>query len=332
MRPIQDAFPLLQTPKKIFIITHHKPDGDAIGSMLGLYHFLQKNGHSVVAVEPSEMPEFLMWMPGVDDILNYEEKPEQCEVALKEAELIFCLDLNDPSRTKYLTQQIINAPQPKIIIDHHLFPKECWDYEMLNHTKSSTSEMVYDFINLMGKNEEIDHNIATCLYTGLMTDTGSFRFSCTTEETHLMAADLKSKGLEHSIIHEHINDSWTLKRMQFLGYVLMEKMEIFPHEHAGLIALSKQDLKSFGMNINDTEGLVNQPLSIKGVQFATLITERTDEVRLSFRSKGDLDVNAFARKYFNGGGHMNASGGKSDKSFSETVTYFKQILNEIRPH
>lgn len=331
MRPIQDAFSLLQTPKKIFIVTHHKPDGDAIGSMLGLRFFLQKLGHDVVAVEPSEMPDFLMWMPGADDVLNYEEKPEKCEEAFNNAELIFCLDFNDPTRTKYLSQQLIQTTTPKIIIDHHLFPKDCWDYGMLNAAKSSTSEMVYDFINLMSKNEIIDTNIATCLYTGLMTDTGSFRFSNTTEDTHLMAADLKRKGLEHSHIHDMVNDSWSLKRMQFLGYVLLEKMEIFPQEHAGMIALSKQDLKSFGMNINDTEGLVNQPLSIKGVQFATLITERTDEVRLSFRSKGDLDVNAFARKYFNGGGHLNASGGKSEKSFSETVTYFKQILNEIRP-
>ncbi len=331
MRPIQDAFPLLQTPKKIFIITHHKPDGDAIGSMLGLSYFLKKMGHEVAAIEPSEMPEFLTWMPGVDGVLNYEEKPILCDAAFNEAALIFCLDFNDPSRTKYLTQQLEQTTTPKIIIDHHLFPKECWDYGMINSAKSSTSEMVYDFINLMGKNEMIDNNIATCLYTGLMTDTGSFRFSCTTDETHLMAADLKRKGLNHSIIHEHINDSWSLKRMQFLGYVLLEKMEIFPKEHAGLIALSKQDLKTFGMNINETEGLVNQPLCIKGVKFATLITERTDEVRLSFRSKGDYDVNAFARKYFNGGGHLNASGGKSNSSFLETVTYFKQILSEIHP-
>jgi phosphoesterase RecJ-like protein len=331
MRPIQDAFSLLKTPQKIFIVTHHKPDGDAIGSMLGLSHFLKKLGHEVAAIEPSEMPEFLLWMPGVDDVFNYEEKPEKCEEAFKQADLIFCLDFNDPSRTKYFTQHLEQTTQPKIIIDHHLFPKECWNYGMINSEKSSTSEMVYDFINLMGMNELIDTNIAICLYTGLMTDTGSFRFSCTTEETHLMVADLKRKGLEHSFIHEQVNDSWSLKRMQFLGYVLLEKMEIFSQDHAGLIALSKQDLKTFGININETEGLVNQPLSIKGVQFATLITERADEVRLSFRSKGALDVNAFARKYFSGGGHMNASGGKSNLSFSETVTYFKQILNEIRP-
>jgi phosphoesterase RecJ-like protein len=332
MHPIQDAFPLLQTPKKIFITTHHKPDGDAIGSILGLYHYLTKKGHTVTPVAPSELPEFLMWLPGVEFALNYEAEPKKCDAALAEADIIFCLDFNDFSRTKHLTTQLENATQPKILIDHHLLPKPVWDYGMSIPEKSSTCEMVYDFINLYGDNKMIDKDIAACIYTGVMTDTGAFRFPVTTASVHEMVADLKRKGLDHSIIHEEVYDSWSLKRMQFLGYVLLEKMEVFPQYNAALISLSRKDLKLFEVSTGDTEGLVNYPLSIAGIRFATLITERTDEVKFSFRSKGDFDVSSFARQHFSGGGHFNASGGRSTASFIDAVTTFKQILSDIHPH
>ena len=331
MKPIQEVLPLLATPKKIFITTHHKPDGDAIGSMLGLYHYLTKKGHNVTAVAPSELPEFLMWMPGVQHLFNYEAESKKSDRALRESDLIFCLDFNDYSRTKHLTQLLEAATQPKVLIDHHLLPKPQWDFGISIPEKSSTCEMIYDFINMSGDNDLIDSDIAACLYTGILTDTGSFRYSSTTAHTHLVAADLKQKGLNHTYIHEHVNDSWSLGRMQFLGYVLLEKMEIFPKYNAGLIALSKQDLKLFDVSNGDTEGLVNYPLSIAGIRFATLITERGDEVKLSFRSKGDFDVSSFAREHFNGGGHFNASGGKSNLSFSETIARFKQILSDIHP-
>jgi phosphoesterase RecJ-like protein len=331
MQQIQNAFPLLQQPKKIFITTHHKPDGDAIGSMLGLYHYLTAKGHTVSAVSPSDVPDFLMWMPGVERLYNYEAEPKRCEEALRDAELIFCLDFNDFSRTKHLTQLLEQATQPKILIDHHLFPKPVWDYGMSIPEKSSTSEMVYDFINLCGDNALINTDIAACLYTGVMTDTGSFRFPVTTASVHLMIADFKQRGLNHSRIHEEVYDSWSTVRMQFLGYVLLEKMEILPEYNAGLIALSRKDIKLFNVNTGDMEGLVNYPLSIAGVRFAVLITERADEVKLSLRSKGDFDVSSFAREYFNGGGHFNASGGRSTESFIDTVTRFKQILSDIHP-
>jgi phosphoesterase RecJ-like protein len=331
MRPIQDIFPLLQTPKKIFITTHHKPDGDAIGSMLGLYHYLRKKGHEVTAVSPGEIPNFLVWLPGVESLFNFESEPKPALRALAACDLIFCLDLNDPSRTKLMEQQITAAAQPKVLIDHHLFPKPIWDYGMSIPEKSSTSEMVYDFINLCGDNKLIDLDIASCLYTGTMTDTGSFRFSITSGHVHEMIADFKHKGLDHSRIHDEVYDSWSHRRMQFLGYVLMEKMEIFPRYNAGLIALSRQDLKLFEVTPGDTEGLVNYPLSVAGIRFSTLITERSEEVKMSFRSKGDFDVNTFAREHFNGGGHFNASGGRSNLPFVETVTRFKEILSDIHP-
>jgi phosphoesterase RecJ-like protein len=331
MRPIQDAFPLLHTPKKIFITTHHKPDGDAIGSMLGLYHYLVKKGHSVTAVSPSELPDFLMWLPGVEQLLNYEAESKLASKALQESEVIFGVDFNDFSRTKHLTTLLEEATQPKILIDHHLMPKPVWDYGMSIPEKSSTCEMVYDFIKLADDGNLIDTAIAQCLYTGVLTDTGSFRFPVTTASVHEMVADLKHRGLNHSIIHEEIYDSWSLRRMQFLGYVLLEKMEIFPKYNAGLIALSRKDMKLFDITTGDTEGLVNYPLSISNVRFATLITERSDEVKMSFRSKGDFDVSRFAREHFNGGGHFNASGGRSTASFMDTVTRFKEILSDIHP-
>ncbi len=331
MLPIEEIFPLLSTPKRIFITTHHKPDGDAIGSMLGLYHYLVAKGHNVTPVSPSEIPEFLMWMPGVDKVVNYEAESKNAEKALADADIIFCLDFNDFSRTKHLTTHLEAATQPKVMIDHHLLPKTVWDYAMSDATKSSTCEMVYDFINLCGDNAMINMDIAACLYTGVMTDTGSFRFPATTASVHDMVADFKRKGLNHTRIHEEVYDSWSAQRMQFLGYVLLEKMEIFPKYNTGLITLSKKDLKLFNVNTGELEGLVNYPLSIGAVRFAVMITERSDEVKLSFRSKGDFDVNTFARTYFNGGGHFNASGGRSTASFIDTVAYFKQILSDIHP-
>ena len=331
MRPIQDAFPLLQAPKKIFITTHHKPDGDAIGSMLGLYHYLSYKGHDVTPVSPGEIPDFLAWMPGVAEMLDYEAQPQAAIEALTGADLIFCLDFNDYSRTKHLEPYLAAATQPKILLDHHLFPKPVWDYGLSVPDKSSTCELVYDFINMCQDNAMISLDIAVCLYTGLMTDTGSFKYPATTASVHTMAADLKSRGLDHTRIHEEVYDSWSEGRMRFLGYVLIEKMEVFRKYNSALIALSRKDLNLFKAQNGDTEGLVNYPLSIAGIRFATLITERSDEVKLSFRSKGDFDVSAFAKEHFEGGGHFNASGGRTKLSFMETIANFKKILQEQHP-
>lgn len=212
-----------------------------------------------------------------------------------------------------------------------MFPKPTFDFGVSDASKSSTCEMVYDFINLAGDNSFIDDKIGACIYTGTMTDTGSFRFPVTSASVHEMIADLLRKGLKHSPIHDEIYDSWSERRMRFLGYVLKEKMEIFPEWNAGLITISQKDLDEFESKTGDTEGLVNYPLSIAGVRFATLIIERKDGIKLSFRSKGDFDVNSFARAHFSGGGHFNASGGQSSQSFTETILCFKKILSEFHP-
>jgi phosphoesterase RecJ-like protein len=331
MKSIEEALPLLAQPKKIFITTHHKPDGDAVGSVLGLYHYLVKKGHTVYPVVPSEAPDFLMWLPGVEHLMNFEAESKKCIEAIKQADIIFGLDFNAFERVKHMQPYLEASTATKILIDHHMFPAPVWDYGVSIPAKSSTCEMVYDFINLCGDNALIDLDIAKALYTGVLTDTGSFRFPVTTSGVHTMVADLLNRGLKHSEIHEEVYDSWSVNRMRFVGYMLIERMEIFPKWNAGLVTISKKDLQLFSLSMGDTEGLVNYPLNIAGIKFATLITERADEVKLSFRSKGDFDVNSFAREYFNGGGHFNASGGRSTESFSDTITRFKQILSDIHP-
>jgi phosphoesterase RecJ-like protein len=212
-----------------------------------------------------------------------------------------------------------------------MFPKPVWNFGTSEAHKSSTCEMVYDYINQSGDNDLINADIATCLYTGTMTDTGSFRYPVTTGHVHRMIGDFLDRGIKHSLIHEAVFDSWSANRMRFVGYMLIEKMQLFPEWNAGLIAISRKDLKLFELNTGDTEGLVQYPLSIAGVRFSTLITERADEIKLSFRSKGDFDVNKFAREHFSGGGHFNASGGKSCESLNDTIERFKQILSEFHP-
>ncbi len=331
MKPIAEALPLLQGTKRIAIITHYKPDGDAIGSTLALSHFLRLRGHEVAAITPNDAPEFLSFLPGTEWLINAEAEPERAAEELQQANFIFCLDFNDPARVQGMQQALESSKATKLLIDHHMFPKPAFDYGESNSAKSSTCEMVYDFINTCGGNALINLDIAKCLYTGTLTDTGSFRFPITTGAVHRMIADLIDRGMEHSLIHEAIYDSWSINRMRFVGYALIERMEIFPQWQAGLISVTRADMKLFDLQPGDTEGLVQYPLSIRGIRFSTLITERADEVRLSFRSKGDFDVNLFARTHFSGGGHFNASGGKSSESINDTIIRFKKILSEFHP-
>ncbi len=327
MNSITDALPLLAEPKKIFITTHHKPDGDALGSTLGLYHYLVQKGHQPVVVSPSEVPDFLMWLPGIDTVLNFESEPKQCLKILKESDLVFCLDFSRLDRIRAMEEPLRQATQPKILIDHHLNPDmEAFAYGMSEPGKSSTCEMVYDFIKLAGDEQYISNAIAQCLYTGVMTDTGSFRFPIATASVHEMLADLKHRGLEHAIIHQHIYDSWSEERMRFLGYVLYQKMEIYQKQHVGIIALTQEDQQKFKVATGDTEGVVNYPLSIENVTVSIMLTEKKDEVRMSFRSKGNIDVSTFAGQHFNGGGHFNAAGGRSSLSLEETVKKLKMLL------
>ncbi len=327
MKSIQEFLPELDAPRKIVITMHHKPDGDALGSTLGLYQYLKLKGHFPTVVSPSEVPDFLTWMPGIADTLNFESEPKQCKDIIRQSDLIFCLDFSRLDRVRSMEEVLRNALQPLVLIDHHLQPElDVFAYGMSDPAKSSTCEMVYDFIKLSGGLNVIDEAIAACLYTGVMTDTGSFRFPVATASVHTLVADLKSRGLDHAPIHQYVYDSWGFERMRFLGYVLYEKMEIFPRQRVSIIALSLEDQQKFRIKTGDTEGMVNYPLSIANVDMAILLTEKKDEVRLSFRSKGNIDVSTFANRNFNGGGHFNAAGGRSEVCLADTVAKLKNLL------
>jgi phosphoesterase RecJ-like protein len=331
MQPVNEIFPLLIEPKNIVITFHQKPDADALGSALGLYHFLKQLNHTVTVISPTNWAGFLSWMPGCKKVLDYEIQTGKATDALNKAEWVFCLDFNTMDRAKRMAGPLTELSCVKILIDHHQQPQvEAFNYGISNVTKSSTSEMVYDLIIASGHADKINVEVADCLYAGVMTDTGSFRFTSTTASVHRMVAHLKDRGLEHSHIHEELFDNFLESRFRFFGHVLLNRMEVFYEYNTALIAIPQADLIKFNVKTGDTEGLVNFPLSIHGIKLASIIIDRGDERKSSFRSKGGFDVNTFARKYFNGGGHFNASGGKNSEPLDEVVRKFKAAIKENR--
>ena len=329
MRPIQEIFPLLKKPQKVVITTHQKPDPDAMGSSLGLYHWLRMGGHEVTVISPTNWASWLNWMKGAELILDYELHREKCEEVLAKAELLFCLDFNIFSRTKHLSPRLHEMKCTKVLIDHHQQPDVAnFHYGASNTLKSSTCEMIYDFIVEAGGGDKIDNAIAECLYAGVMADSGSFRFPAASADVHRMIAFLKDRGLQHTKVHENIYDNFLENRLRFIGHVLLHRMDVFYEYNTALIAISKKDLLRFQIKTGDTEGLVNYPLSIQGIKLAGLVIDRDEERKWSFRSKGDFDTNTFARKYFEGGGHYNASGGRSLDSLEKTVHTFLAAMKE----
>jgi bifunctional oligoribonuclease and PAP phosphatase NrnA len=329
MKPISEIFPLLSEPKKIAITFHQKPDGDAMGSGLGLYNFLIQFRHSVTVISPTNWAGFLSWMPGAKKVLDFEMQNEKALNALNEAEWLFCLDFNVLSRTRNMEPVIADLKCIKILIDHHQQPQtEVFDYGISDTQKSSTAEMVFDFIINSGHAEKINIEVSECLYAGVMTDTGSFRFNSTSADVHRMVAKLKQTGFNHSQVHENLFDNFMEGRFRFFGNTLLHRMEIFYEYNTALIAIPQKDLIKYNVKTGDTEGLVNFPLSIKGIKLAAVIIDRGDERKSSFRSKGGFDVNTFARKYFNGGGHFNAAGGRNSEPLEVVVEKFKNALKE----
>ena len=329
MQPISEIFSLLPQPRKVVITTHQKPDGDAMGSSLGLYHFLKQFGHTVTVISPTNWATFLNWMPDSKLVLDFENQTSLANAAIAEADWIFCLDFNTLNRTKRMEEKLSTATAARILIDHHIEPQvDKFAYGISDPSKSSTAEMVYDFIVGSGNDEKINEEIAECLYTGVMTDTGSFRFPSTTASVHQMVANLKEKGLQHTRVHEELYDNFLENRFRFFGNVLLNRMEIFYEYNTALIAIPQSDLIKFNIRTGDTEGLVNFPLSIQGIKLAAIIIDRGEERKSSFRSRGGFDVNTFARKYFNGGGHFNAAGGQNKEPLEEVVAKFIKAMKE----
>ena len=329
MQPVSEIFSLLTQPRNVVITFHQKPDADAMGSGLALYHFLIQLGHNATVISPTNWAGFLSWMPGAKKVLDYEMQTAKATEIINKAEWLFCLDFNTMDRTRKMAEILTNLSCTKILVDHHQQPQvEVFDYGISDVTKSSTSEMVYDLIIASGHADKININVAECLYAGVMTDTGSFRFTSTTASVHQMVADLKDRGLVHSQIHENLFDNFLESRFRFFGQVLLNRMEVFYEYNTALIAIPQSDLIKFNVKTGDTEGLVNFPLSIHGIKLAAIIIDRGDERKSSFRSKGGFDVNTFARKYFNGGGHFNAAGGKNAEPLDEVVRKFKAAIKE----
>ncbi|HUX84522.1 MAG TPA: DHH family phosphoesterase [Chitinophagaceae bacterium] len=330
MRPVEDIKELLEVPKKVLITMHQKPDADAMGSSLALYNFLILKGHQVLVISPTNFPSFLNWMPGCGRVLDFESSKDKGISLMKETEILFCLDFNALYRTKGLAPHLEKLKCPKVLIDHHPSPEKVFDYGISDPEASSSAQLVYEFIYRIGGESLINEAIAQCLYAGSMTDTGSFRFASTSSGVHRMIADLMDRGLKHEPIHQAIYDNYLENRLRFFGNALLNRMEVFYEFNTVLIAIPFSDVRRWDLQAGDTEGLVNLPFSIQGIRFSTLIIDYDSEVKLSFRSKGNFDVNLFARKYFKGGGHINASGGRSGDNLEKTVALFRNALEENR--
>ena len=320
---------LLQEPKKIVIVPHKNPDGDAIGSTLALHHFLKAKGHDCHVVSPNDYPEFLKWLPGEEEVIKFENENEKATQLVNEAELIFTLDFNHFSRSGLMKEVLSKASATYVMIDHHQQPDDYAKFTYSDISASSTCQLVYHFFEKLEETDKITPEIATCLYIGVMTDTGSFRFPSTTSITHRVIADLIDKGAENALIHQQTFDTNSYERMQLLG-VALNNLKVLKECNTAYISLSQKELDDHKFKKGDTEGFVNYGLSVKGIVFAAIFIEHKAEniIKISLRSKGDFDVNQFARKYFDGGGHINAAGGKSDKNLQETIAYFEEIVKK----
>jgi phosphoesterase RecJ-like protein len=317
----------LDKPATVVIIPHKNPDGDAMGSCLAWQGMLNQLGHSTSVIAPNDYPTFLHWLPGHDSVLIYENDQELANKLIAGANIVFTLDFNTLKRIDQMGARVAESAAKKVMIDHHQEPDDYADIMFSNPAIGSTCEFVFQIIDAMGLAKHINQDIASCLYTGIVTDTGSFRFPSVTSATHRAVATLIDAGANHSEIHEKIKDNARPDRLKLLGIALKNMVFISEYKTA-YITISQDELDACNYQKGDTEGFVNYGLSVAGIEMAVLMTESKKEemIKISFRSKGDLAVNLFAKTYFEGGGHINAAGGKSDKSLRETEAYFLKSL------
>jgi len=317
----------LQQPRHIVITTHHKPDGDAMGSSLGLYNYLIQQGHHVKVITPTDYPDFLSWMPGNGEVIIYTDNIQQSAELVAAAEMIFCLDFNTLSRINELGELVRTSKALKVMIDHHLEPEDFDDYRHWDINACASAQLVYDFIvHQLHHKELINKDVATCLYTGIMTDSASFKLPNTTSAVHRIVADLIDQGANNAAIHDLVYSNISEERLRFTGYCISNKLEILHEFNTSLISVNKNELEHYHVETGDTEGIVNYGLSIEGVKLTAFIVERKGKVKLSLRSKGEFPANEICKKYFNGGGHRNAAGGESTDSLEEVIEKFKSIL------
>ena len=316
----------LALPKRVVIFTHRNPDGDAMGSSLALYNLLIEQNHRVQVILPSEYPDNFAWMPGAEKCAVYDIDPEGTAEEIKKGELFFCLDFNSLERIDKMAKTIESCENvPIIMVDHHRDPEPFMDIMFSDPSASSTSEMIYEIIEKAGWSTQINQHVLDCLFTGILTDTGSFRHA-TTARVYEIVADLKRRGLDDYLINDRIFNSATEKTLRLLGHSLCNRMEVLPEMHAAIIHLTKDDYKEFNIIRGDTEGIVNYLLTIKGIQLAAFITEQPRIVKISLRSKYDTNVQKLAREHFNGGGHKNAAGGYTFDTLENAINRLKKAI------
>ena len=313
---------------KIVIVSHVSPDGDAIGSSLGLWHFLNSQDKNVHVIVPNAFPDFLKWMPGAKEVIQYNRYKEFADKLIMEADVICCLDFNVLSRIDEMEEIVRVSPGRKMIVDHHLYPGDFARIVISHPQISSTSELVFRLICQLGNFSDITKEAAECIYTGMMTDTGGFTYNSNDREIYLIIGELLSKGIDKDEIYRKVFNTHSEGRLRLMGYVLYEKMQVFPQFNAALITLTREEQKKFQYKKGDTEGFVNMPLSMKGICFSVFLREDTekDMIKVSLRSVGTFPCNEVAAEFFNGGGHLNASGGEFYGPMEEAVALFKQAL------
>lgn len=322
---------LISSPKKIVITTHHKPDADALGSSLGLAGYLKKKNHQINVITPTDYPDFLSWMSGNEEVMIFNEGNESKSAALvADADIIFCLDFSCLDRINELGELIAHAPGVKVLIDHHLDPQHFADFEMWDIKAAATTELIFELIESLGDKDQIDPDIANCLYAGILTDTGSFKHPNTTKKVHGITAELIGLGADISMVSKLVYDTNSLDKLKFIGFALNERLIVLDEFRTAYFAISSEDLSKFSSKTGDTEGLVNYALSIENIVMAAVIIDRKEMIKISFRSVGDFPVNEFAKNHFEGGGHKNASGGKSDHPLKDAVQKFIDLLPQYK--
>ncbi|MDX5321933.1 MAG: DHH family phosphoesterase [Bacteroidota bacterium] len=334
LKDIKDLFAELDQNRaaRIIITTHHKPDGDALGSSLALWKFLKNLGFDTRVVSPTDYGVHLQWLPHQEHVVNYEMAHKEAKTLVEQADYIFCLDFNALHRINELGDIIRECKAKKIMIDHHQEPEGFDDFRYWTTQTTSTAQLVEEVIVMWKGKDAIDADIATCLYTGIMTDTGSFRFDTVTPHTHRTVADLIEKGAKNSYIHQKVFDNFSFDRLQFIGYCLANKLEVIPELKTAVMSVTREELVRFNIQTGDTEGLVNYGLSIRGIEFSALFIDRTKLVKISFRGSGNFPCNEFSRDHFKGGGHYNAAGGQSTETLEEAVARFKRTLPEYKKY
>ncbi len=321
---------LLSVPRKIVLAAHKNPDGDTIGAVLGMMHYLRKKGHTVSPIVPNDFPGYYRWLPGAEEFIVFDRDARKVREVLSAGDVLICLDFNAMARTGNMAPDLLKFSGKKIVIDHHLDPGEEFDHYFSVTRVSSTGELVYEWMEALGDLSLLSEKEALALYTCIMTDTGSFSYNCNFSRTYHIVAELIQRGVDAAKVHKLVYDTFTENRLRLLGYALSHRLLVWHDVHTAVIYLTKADLKKYNYQVGDTEGLVNYGLSMEDINLAVLLTEKDNQIRMSFRSKGDFSVNRLARDFFDGGGHKNASGGTSRMSMENTLGKLKEVLQHFK--